>query len=126
MISFLVYFITGLATGWQVFQLMMWAIWGRPVQLLDYVGLIGALILVLASFFVRWKKVSTVIASIACVVLWVFYVPSLSGTIGAFASGTAVFWDWKDAVQTIAPPVLLIATTFYICNELRLLLAKSS
>lgn len=124
MISFFVYLITGVATGWQVFQLMMWAIWGRPVQVLDYIGFAGAFILVLASCFVLWKKVSTSVAAIACVTLWIFYVPFLTGIIRAFASGTAVFWDWKDAVQTIAAPVFLVATTFHIGNELRNLRAK--
>src|SRR3972149_5229785 len=55
MLPFLMYGITGLATGVQVFRLVMWAVWGKAVHPLEHVSLLGSVVLITVAFVGLWR-----------------------------------------------------------------------
>jgi hypothetical protein len=101
---------------------MMWAIWGRPASASEYVALPGALILIVAGFSALFsKRACTIIAAVACALLWIFYLPALVVTI--FHSSPAAVWDW---VVLIPPLLLAAATTRAIAELVTLVKAEKS
>jgi membrane-associated HD superfamily phosphohydrolase len=109
----LIYLAAGITTGWQLYRLMMWAIWGRPTSASEYVALLGALILVVAAFSGLFSRSAcTIIAAAACTLLWIFYLPALVVTL--FYSSPAAAWDWV----VLIPPLLLTAATTRAIAEL--------
>ena len=57
MLSFVIYLVAGLTAGWQVFQLIMWAIWGAPTSPIQFIGLIGSWGLDLAAILSNRAKI---------------------------------------------------------------------
>ena len=100
--------LTSLTCGWQVYQLMMWGIWGAPPNPLHTVALLGSAGLFVASVVLvatrrRWTAVACLAADIP---LWVFYAP-------ATVSSLSVFHGSPDLLHLFifGPPLLLLACT---------------
>jgi hypothetical protein len=125
MLSLTIYLVTGLATGWQVFQLIMWAVWGRPVHSIEEAAFAASLTLIFSSFFaLRHPKGSAIAALTACAALWLFYIPAMRDTLSAnpgretlremvSMNGTGIFAGPMDMIRAFAPGVLLVAATIY-------------
>jgi len=108
MLSFVIYLVAGLTAGWQVFQLIMWAIWGAPTSPIQFIGLIGSWGLDLAAILAfKWKKVSLIMAAFGLLGLWSFYVPALYQTLHPDRD---VVWE---PTVFIAPALLLGATLYF-------------
>jgi hypothetical protein len=108
-VPFLLYVITGLATGAQVYWLLMWGVWGRPSHPLQYVSLIASLALILASFLSLYRsRQAAWLALVATLAIWVFFGPAAVVTLKQLLTSARVFRP-----LVFLPPVLLLATTSY-------------
>lgn len=108
MVPFLLYAITGVATGAQVFSLVMWAVWGKPVHPLQYVSLLGSVALTAAAFFSVWRpRQAAWVALAALVPVWSFYGPALIKSVKVAVAGRGF------PLPIFLPPALLLLTTCY-------------
>ncbi len=74
---------TGIAFTLQTYWLLMWAIWGAPTCVWQYVALLGALGLAVGGAINIWKSYTTVYAAVICeLLIWSFYLPALIVTVG--------------------------------------------
>jgi hypothetical protein len=78
------FLITALATGWQVFQLLMWGVWGKPSNPMECVSLLGSLALFFGSVVTfGGRPFGGILAGCGCLLLWVFYGPAVWHTVSA-------------------------------------------
>ncbi len=116
MTAMLLYLLTGVATGIQVWYLLIWAMWGRPTTIFRYVALMGAVILLLASALVIWApRSSKIVAIFGIAMLWSLYGPALYITLMA----PAFRWDGANALYLV-PAILLVGSTAYACRAILL------
>jgi hypothetical protein len=94
--------LSGAATAYQGWQLLMWAIWGRPTHWLQYVALIGSLMQVLAGFVLLWRERSWPFGGIALFLTWLFWAPAVFNTARA---------DWS---HTRFKPLGTLPTVFLV------------
>jgi hypothetical protein len=75
--------IASLSTAYQLYSLVMMAVWGRQTSALESIGLLGALVL-LAGSIVAWKVrgIGVITIAIGCTMLWIFYAPAITITLG--------------------------------------------
>jgi hypothetical protein len=118
MIAVALYVLTAVVTGLHVFYLMMWAIWGAPTSPLQYVSLIGSVVLLLsavAAFFNR--RLAAAIAIVGSVMVWSFYAPALvfdfTRLLGLLLHAP------KEVLSTMIPILLLAVCTFYGVRHVR-------
>jgi hypothetical protein len=110
MAPFLIFLITGLATGYQLFQQIMWGVWGKPPNPFEFIGLLGSLILVIAGYGALFSlRIFRWLALIALIPLWIYYVPALLNTITDTFSGRYVF-----EIIVFAPPIFLCFASIFI------------
>ncbi len=119
MFSLVIYLVAGLTTGWQVFQQIMWSVWGAPTNPIQFVGLLGAWGLDVAGVLaLKKQKASLVIGAFGLLGLWIFYVPALYQTIhSAQDAATEPF--------VFVAPALLVAATVYFGLDVALYVRKS-
>ena len=106
MVPFLLYAITGVSTGAQVFRLMMWGVWGRPVAGLEGISLLGSLVLLVAAFvsLSRARRAAWV-AFVATLLMWTFYGPVVVVSLRGIARASQLVY--------FLPALLLIGTTVH-------------
>ena len=105
---FLLYAITGMATGAQVFRLVMWAVWGRPSHPLEHVSLLGSVVLIGAAFFSLWRgRQAAWVALIATLCMWSFYGAAVFKSVGVAVTSRGF------PLFVFLPPALLLVTTCY-------------
>jgi hypothetical protein len=109
------FLVTAVATGWQVSRFMMWGVWGKPADPLEFVAIAGSWVLVYgaAAAYDGAIRKTTIGAGLGCVLLWVFYARAIWTTARATSSGTAVV----DPLAFV-PPALLIASTLVVVQSL--------
>jgi hypothetical protein len=83
MLPFILYFVTGVATGLHVFTLLF-AAYGGPVNPLELVSLLGSLCLLIAAYvsLIRPHAAGR-LALIACLLTWCFYGPAVANLVRA-------------------------------------------
>jgi hypothetical protein len=104
------YFATGLATAFQLYWLMMWAIWGRQTRTIEYVAMLGSGVLILAAtFWPTAKRMAHAVALIGAGLLWLVYGPG----IGELFDPTS-HWpeEWLGKLIIVGPLFLLTLSTF--------------
>jgi hypothetical protein len=82
MIPFWLFLITGVSTGILTFQSIMMAIWGAPTHWIQYVSLLGSLLLVIAAYLCAFTlRVGRWFAAVALVAVATYYVPAVSSLL---------------------------------------------
>ena len=82
MLPFILYFAAGLITGFHVYSLMALAVYGVPVNALEFLSLLGSLCLVIAAYISLYKpQVAAKLALIAALAMWSFYAPAIAKTV---------------------------------------------
>ncbi|MGA2335581.1 MAG: hypothetical protein WA383_11920 [Terriglobales bacterium] len=85
MIPFFLYLAAGVATGFHVYTLLMLAVVGAPVDLLEFVSLAGSLGLLVAAYLSLFKpNAAARLALPASLAIWCFYGPAIARTVGWF------------------------------------------
>ncbi len=109
MSAFFIYLLAGLATGSQVFWLMMWSIWGAPISSFHYVALLGGIGLVAAAYVALFKlHVAAMMALASALGLWAFYIPAIY-----FSLQQVLKYGVKWQILPFVPPALLLLCTAY-------------
>jgi hypothetical protein len=81
MLPFLLYFVTGLVTGYHVYTLMF-AAYGAPTSPLELVSLLGSFSLVIAAYLSLFKPyAASRVALLAALAIWCFYGPAIAGRV---------------------------------------------
>jgi hypothetical protein len=112
--SALLFIITALATGWQVWRLIMWGVWGRPSHPLETVALVGAGFLFLGGLAAFGSgPAGAVLAIPGCLLLGAFYVPAVWQTLASVLVGETRF-EPLAFLLAFLPPGLLVATSIRV------------
>ena len=107
MLASVLYVVTALATGAQVYWLLAWAIWGAPTSPLQYVSICGSLVLLIAGILVKPRPRAAAFTALgASVAIWCFYAPALIHTLTSLPISMTV-----QALWAFTPVVLLIVGT---------------
>ena len=101
--------LASLTTGYQLYRLVMWGVWGRVGSPLEGIGLLGTLI-VFVGAIVAWRLqgIGAVTIVAGCLMLWLFYAPALATTLAHWRAIPIM-----ELVIVLLPPALLIATTLF-------------
>jgi hypothetical protein len=83
MLPFLLYFVTGVVTGFHVYTLMF-AGFGVPFSPLELVSLLGSLCLLIAACLSLFKPYAAArLALVAALAMWCFYGPAIANGVRA-------------------------------------------
>jgi len=116
-LSFLLLGVTAIATGWQQLYNLGWAVWGAPTFFIQYVGLLGSLMLAIASamVFIRMRLALTV-GLFAAGLVWCFYGPALWATIAQLWASPNLF---SIEPLVLLPLSILLGLTVFLVYRLR-------
>ena len=124
--ALLLYVTTALATGAQVYWLLMWSIWGAPTSRTQYISLCGSLALLIAGLLaIRKARAAATTAFCASVAIWSFYGPALLVTLVRLLNSTLasnpsrVVRLLESSLLALIPVGLLIASTYHALVSLR-------
>ncbi len=82
MLPFLLYFSVGAVTGYHVYTLLLFAVYGAPFNPLELVSLLGSLCLFVAAYLSLFRPYAAGrLALIACLAIWCFYGPAIARTV---------------------------------------------
>jgi hypothetical protein len=82
MLPFLLYFVTGVVTGFHVYTLLALTVYGAPFNPLELVSLLGSLCLLLAAYVSLYKPHAAArIALLAALTIWSFYGPAIAKSL---------------------------------------------
>jgi hypothetical protein len=82
MLPFLLYFVTGVITGFHVYTLLALTVYGSPFNPLEFVSLLGSLCLLLAACVSLYKPHAAArIALLAALAIWSFYGPAIAKSL---------------------------------------------
>lgn len=77
MIALLLYATTAVATGSQVFGLLMWGVWGAPTHWTQNLSLLGSLGLLVTSLVTLYSpRIASAGALLSELAIWPFYAPA--------------------------------------------------
>lgn len=83
MLPFILYFVTGVATGFHVYTLLF-AAYGAPLNPLELVSLSGSFCLLIAAYLSLFRpQAAGRLALIACLLMWCFYGPAIANLVRA-------------------------------------------
>ena len=117
MLGAILYLVTAVATGAQVYWLLMWAIWGAPTSPTQYLSLCGSLVLLIAASLAKWKpRMAAVTALCAIAAIWCFYAPALVYSLVRLPYSALLLPSYFVA---LIPAVLLTASSYYAIAYLR-------
>jgi hypothetical protein len=105
----ILYFLTGLATGIQLWYSESQFIWGAPINPLHYVAFAGSVGLLIAAFTAR-REQFPLAAIIGVILLWSFYFPFLY----KFAYNPPLAFRFDES-YVFSPLCMLIASTAFVC-----------
>jgi hypothetical protein len=79
MLPFILYFVTAVVTGLHLWNLLSFALYGAPFNLLELLSLLGSFCVLIAAYVSLFRPhASARLALIACLVMWCFYAPALA------------------------------------------------
>ena len=79
MLPFILYFVTAVVTGFHLWSLLSFALYGAPFNLLQLVALLGSFCLLIAAYVSLFRPhAGARLALIACLVMWSFYAPAIA------------------------------------------------
>ena len=79
MLPFILYFATAVVTGFHLWSLLSFALYGAPFNLLELLCLLGSFCLLTAAYISLFRPHAAArLALIACLVMWCFYAPAIA------------------------------------------------
>lgn len=83
MLPFILYFLTGVVTGFHVCTLLF-AAYGAPLNPLEVVSWLGSFCLLIAAYLSLFRPhAAGRLALIACLLMWCFYAPAIANLVRA-------------------------------------------
>ncbi len=90
MLPFLLYLLAGALTAIQVYALLTLGVYGAPVSPLEFLSLLGSLVLIVAAYLALWKpRLAARVALLAALVIWCFYAPATLHAVRSWRAGHA-------------------------------------
>jgi len=92
MLAFAIYFVAATITGYHLYTLLSFALYGAPFNLLELLALLGSFCLLIAAYVSLFRPhAGARVALIACLVMCSFYGPAIAKIVGTrFAKPAAV------------------------------------
>ena len=82
MLPFVLYFVTAVLTGFQLYTLLSFTLYGAPFNVLELVALLGSFCLLIAAYVSLFKPdAAGRLALIACLAMWCFYAPAIAKVV---------------------------------------------
>lgn len=82
MLPFLLYFVTGVTTGFHVYTLLSLAVYGAAFNPLEWVALLGSFCLLVAAYVSLIRPYAAArLALVAALAIWCFYGPALANIV---------------------------------------------
>jgi phosphoglycerol transferase MdoB-like AlkP superfamily enzyme len=82
MLPFVIYFVTGVITGFHVYTLLALTVYGVPFNPLELLSLLGSLGLLIAAYVSLYKpRAAARIALLAALAIWSFYGPAIARSL---------------------------------------------
>lgn len=82
MLPFFLYLVTGVVTGFHVYNLVWLAAYGAPFNPLELVSLLGSLCLSIAAYISLFKPAAAAkLALLAALAIWCFYGPAIANVV---------------------------------------------
>jgi hypothetical protein len=79
MLPFILYFVTAVLTGFHLYTLLSFTLYGAPFNLLELVAMLGSFCLLIAAYVSLFKPYAAGrLALIACLAMWCFYGPAIA------------------------------------------------
>ena len=79
MLPFILYLVTAVLTGFHLYSLLSFALYGAPFSLLELVSLLGSFCLLIAAYGSLFRPhAAGRLALIACLAMWCFYGPAIA------------------------------------------------
>lgn len=79
MLPFILYFVTAVVTGFHLYTLLSFTLYGAPFNLLELVALLGSFCLLIAAYVSLFSpRTAGQLALIACLAMWSFYGPAIA------------------------------------------------
>lgn len=82
MLPFVIYFVTGVITGFHVYTLLALTVYGVPFNPLELLSLLGSLGLLIAAYVSLYKpRAAARIALLAALAIWSLYGPAIARSL---------------------------------------------
>lgn len=82
MLPFILYFVTAVLTGFHLYTLLSFTLYGAPFNLLELVALLGSFCLLIAAYVSLFRpRTAAQLALIACLAMWCFYAPAIAKVV---------------------------------------------
>lgn len=79
MLPFILYFVTAVLTGFHLYTLLSFTLYGAPFNLLELVAMLGSFCLLIAAYVSLFRpRAAGRLALIACLAMWCFYGPAIA------------------------------------------------
>lgn len=112
MISFLIYWVTAVATVTPVLVLIAFAVWGRPISALEWISLAGSVCLGVAAFVSLYRRrAASLLVLAAAFAQWIYLACALHAAARNVSRGGSY------PLRTFIPAVLLLVATVFACVE---------
>lgn len=82
MLPFILYLVTAVLTGFHLYTLLSFTLYGAPFNLLELVALLGSFCLLIAAYVSLFRpRAAAQLALIACLAMWCFYAPAIAKVV---------------------------------------------
>lgn len=91
MLPFILYLVTAVVTGFHLWSLLSFALYGAPFNLLELLSLLGSFSLLIAAYISLFRPhAGARLALVACLMMWCFYAPAIVKLVRTRLAGPAV------------------------------------
>jgi hypothetical protein len=109
MLPFILYFVTAVVTGFHLYSLLSFALYGSPFNLLELVALLGSFGVLIAAYVSLFRpQAGARLALIACLAMWCFYAPALAKLVRAKMAKPAAISQCIRTPRDVIQKCLLI------------------
>jgi len=111
MLPFVLYFVTGVVTGFHIYTLLSFAAaYGAPLNPLELVSLLGSFCLFFAAYLSLFRPYAAGrLALIACLFMWCFYGPAIANLVRARLHKPVAASQLIVPLASETPETLLVA-----------------
>ena len=116
MLPFIIYFVTGVVTGFHLYTLLSLVVYGVPLNPLELIALLGSLCLLIAAYVSLFRpRAAAHLALIALLAIWCFYGPAIARIVrNKLAQSTVISSENVLADNSTLRPLPSTATSFSV------------
>jgi hypothetical protein len=110
MLPFVLYLVTAVLTGFHLYSLLSFVLYGAPFNLLELVSLLGSFCLLIAAYGSLFRpRAAGRLALIACLVMWCFYGPAIAKLVRTKLAKPAAVSQFSRRPVDATPELYLLA-----------------